>query len=277
MHIATADNTIVASYTYDAWGNIESLTGTLADTVGTINPIRYRGYYYDNETELYYLNARYYDSEIGRFINADSLIAGIGGSTHGYNIFAYCFNNPVNMMDYAGEWPTLRDVFNVAAAVTVVAVAVVAVVSSGGAAAAPIIAAASTLAGTAVSATAVTTAATGIAVLGVTTMGMAATAQLIEASSNSGSNSHQSNRFSGKSKHDKNGNRIDFEYNGNGTGNVHVHLDGKKGKKIIWSLKNGEETAHTVSKSVSKIIKTPELQKAISQAIDNVLSLAGLK
>ena len=105
MHIATADNTIVASYTYDAWGNIESVTGTLADTVGTINPIRYRGYYYDNETGLYYLNARYYDSEIGRFINADSLIAGIGGSTHGYNVFAYCFNNPVNMFDSAGDWP----------------------------------------------------------------------------------------------------------------------------------------------------------------------------
>ena len=43
MHIATADNAIVASYTYDAWGNIESVTGTLANTVGTINPIRYRG------------------------------------------------------------------------------------------------------------------------------------------------------------------------------------------------------------------------------------------
>ena len=75
MHIATADNTIVASYTYDAWGNIESVTGTLADTVGTINPIRYRGYYYDNETGLYYLNARYYDSEIGRFINPDIYIS----------------------------------------------------------------------------------------------------------------------------------------------------------------------------------------------------------
>jgi RHS repeat-associated protein len=54
---------------------------------------------------LYYLNARYYDSKIGRFINADSLIAGIGGSTHGYNAFAYCFNNPVNMSDLTGNWP----------------------------------------------------------------------------------------------------------------------------------------------------------------------------
>lgn len=55
---------------------------------------------------LYYLNARYYDSKIGRFINADSLIVGIGGSTHGYNAFAYCFNNPVNMSDLTGNWPT---------------------------------------------------------------------------------------------------------------------------------------------------------------------------
>ena len=54
---------------------------------------------------MYYLNARYYDAEIGRFNNADSLVAGIGGSTHGYNVFAYCFNNPVNMIDEMGLFP----------------------------------------------------------------------------------------------------------------------------------------------------------------------------
>lgn len=103
MHIATADNTIVASYTYDAWGNIESVTGTLADTVGTINPIRYRGYYYDNETGLYYLNSRYYDSEIGRFINADSYVS-TGQGILGNNMFAYCGNNPVYRTDPSGQF-----------------------------------------------------------------------------------------------------------------------------------------------------------------------------
>ncbi len=107
MHIATADNTIVASYTYDAWGNIESITGTLADTVGTINPIRYRGYYYDAETGLYYVSSRYYDAEIGRWINADdSDVLGIEpDSLSHYNLFAYCWNNPVNMTDDNGYLP----------------------------------------------------------------------------------------------------------------------------------------------------------------------------
>ena len=108
MHIATADNTIVASYTYDAWGNIESVTGTLANTVGTINPIRYRGYYYDNETELYYLNARYYDSEIGRWISPEpNVYTGAfdsGAGIFAYNIYAYCANNPVKYSDYTGEF-----------------------------------------------------------------------------------------------------------------------------------------------------------------------------
>ena len=106
MHIATADNTIVASYTYDAWGNIESVTGTLADTVGTINPIRYRGYYYDAETGLYYLNARYYDSEICRFINSDVYIS-TGQGILSNNVYIYCLNNPVMLSDhngYAPEW-----------------------------------------------------------------------------------------------------------------------------------------------------------------------------
>ena len=106
MHIATADNTIVASYTYDAWGNIESVTGTLADTVGTINPIRYRGYYYDNETELYYVSSRYYDAKIARFISADTtdvLNATPMGVTD-KNLYAYCDNNPVIRTDYGGDF-----------------------------------------------------------------------------------------------------------------------------------------------------------------------------
>ena len=90
-----------ASYTYDAWGRVISSTGSLAE----INPFRYRGYYYDSETGFYYVSSRYYDPEIGRWINADNVIAGVGGDLKGYNLFAYCFNNPVNMDDQAGNWP----------------------------------------------------------------------------------------------------------------------------------------------------------------------------
>jgi RHS repeat-associated protein len=67
----------VVAYTYDTWGKLISTTGTLASTVGAKNPYRYRGYRYDGETGLYYLNARYYNAEWGRFINADSC----GGAT----------------------------------------------------------------------------------------------------------------------------------------------------------------------------------------------------
>ncbi|MBQ3598908.1 MAG: RHS repeat protein [Clostridia bacterium] len=92
---------IVVEYAYDAWGNILSTTGSLASTVGQINPFRYRGYYYDSETGLYYLNSRYYDAEVGRFINADAY-ASTGQGILGNNMFAYCLNNPAMYVDYNG-------------------------------------------------------------------------------------------------------------------------------------------------------------------------------
>lgn len=103
--------TILCNYTYDAWGKLLEITdnsnGIITDAthIGFLNPIRYRGYYYDHETGFYYVSSRYYDPEIGRWINADSVIAGVGGDLKGYNLFAYCFNNPVNMDDQAGSWP----------------------------------------------------------------------------------------------------------------------------------------------------------------------------
>ena len=92
-------------YTYDTWGKKVSPTGDLADTLGLIQPFRYRGYVYDEETGLYYVTSRYYDPEIGRGINADNRISGVGGSLLGCNMFAYCMNNPVNMSDPTGSWP----------------------------------------------------------------------------------------------------------------------------------------------------------------------------
>ena len=87
----------VATYEYDAWGNILSSSGRLAE----INPLRYRGYYYDNETGFYYLQSRYYDPVNRRFINADGLISS-NWSFSGLNMFAYCENNPVGRSDPSG-------------------------------------------------------------------------------------------------------------------------------------------------------------------------------
>ena len=95
----------VVEYIYDACGKLISTTGTLATTLGADNPFRYRGYYYDTETGFYYVSSRYYDPEIGRWINADNAIAGVGGDIRGYNLFAYCMNDPVNMSDHTGHWP----------------------------------------------------------------------------------------------------------------------------------------------------------------------------
>ena len=102
MEILDKDGNAVVSYLYDAWGAPISITGPMASTLGAQNPIRYRGYYYDTETGLYYLQSRYYDPVVGRFLNADGLL-GANGDLMSYNLFAYCSNNPVNMSDPTGE------------------------------------------------------------------------------------------------------------------------------------------------------------------------------
>lgn len=105
--ILDKDGNIVAEYSYDSWGKLISATGTLASTVGAKNPYRYRGYRYDVETGLYSLSSRYYDPNIGRFINADdtSILQLTQGSVLGANLFAYCGNNPVNNSDPTGYGP----------------------------------------------------------------------------------------------------------------------------------------------------------------------------
>ena len=78
------------------------MTGSMAATLGTLNPFRYRGYCYDEETGWYYLQSRYYDPVVGRFINADGQI---NGGVLGANLFAYCENNPVMFSDPTGSEP----------------------------------------------------------------------------------------------------------------------------------------------------------------------------
>ena len=93
----------MVAYTYDAWGNILSTTGSMADSLGYTNPFRYRGYFYDTETGLYYLQSRYYNPETGRFINADGYVTTGQGLTSN-NMFAYCGNNPVFRTDKNGDF-----------------------------------------------------------------------------------------------------------------------------------------------------------------------------
>ena len=104
--LVNASGTRVVTYTYDAWGNPLSTTGSLASTLGAQNPLRYRGYVYDTETGLYYLQSRYYNPGWGRFINADdtTLLASSSSKAHwDKNVFAYCDNNPLNRVDEDGE------------------------------------------------------------------------------------------------------------------------------------------------------------------------------
>ena len=98
--ILSQNGYVMAEYTYDAWGNVLSITGSLANTLGQYNPLRYRGYVYDVETGLYYLQSRYYDPEWGRFINADGQL---NDDILGNNLFAYCGNNPVLRTDLDGQ------------------------------------------------------------------------------------------------------------------------------------------------------------------------------
>ena len=103
--IIDGDMNVVVEYSYDAWGKLIDTTGSEANFIGKLNPFLYRGYYYDAETGMYYLGSRFYDPVVGRFLNADEqlhLEIGLNGA----NLFAYCLNSPVNMVDLDGMSPT---------------------------------------------------------------------------------------------------------------------------------------------------------------------------
>ncbi len=169
--IYTSAGLKVASYAYDAWGKVLSVNNDTDDNIGDINPIRYRSYYYDVETGLYYLNSRYYDPEIGRFINADTtdVLENAKYDINGLNLYAYCDNNPVAGRDDEGDasfWKKLAVAVAVVVVVAVVAATVAAATAAtGGAAGAALCAVSSTLVGAAKGAVigAVTGALTGAA------------------------------------------------------------------------------------------------------------------
>ena len=103
LYVYSSTGNKLVSYVYDAWGNIISTTYSNggATTAARFNPFTYRGYYRDSETGMYYLNSRYYNPKMGRFISADAYVS-TGQGLLGFNMYAYCNNNPVNLVDPSG-------------------------------------------------------------------------------------------------------------------------------------------------------------------------------
>ena len=99
--VTDSNKNIVAEYRYDPWGKVLGEDNLTA--IGALNPFRYRSYYYDSDIKMYYLQSRYYDAEVGRFINCDDVnYIGVTESEISYNPFAYCVNNPTSNIDYFG-------------------------------------------------------------------------------------------------------------------------------------------------------------------------------
>ncbi len=178
---------IVARYSYDSWGNLLKITDSSGndktnDTtfVGYKNPLRYRGYYYDSETKLYYLQSRYYNPEWGRFLNADDVdtVSFDLSVLSDKNLFAYTDNNPVNRIDESGYfWGELAKAIAVATAVVAVTALVVA---TGGLAVAAVAGGATAVMATSAS---MAVASAGIAVCGIGLAG-SVTAATIELAKN---------------------------------------------------------------------------------------------
>ena len=103
LELINSNGHAVAKYSYDAWGNIIYQYDD-GSNISNINPYRYRGYRYDDETGYYYLNSRYYDPSIARFISADSINYLDPSSSAGLNLYAYCNNNPVMYHDPSGTF-----------------------------------------------------------------------------------------------------------------------------------------------------------------------------
>lgn len=102
--ITSLSGEIVVKYTYDAWGKLLSTTGSLASTIGALNPFKYKGYYYDQESGMYYCKSRYYVPDWCRWLNADNFNYLEFDNLNNCNAFAYCENDPVLGYDPNGTW-----------------------------------------------------------------------------------------------------------------------------------------------------------------------------
>ena len=106
-------STKVAEYAYDAYGKCTVILNTAG--IATINPFRYRSYYFDSETGLFLVSSRYYDPETGRFISPDDISYLDPETIGGLNLYAYCLNNPVMYVDPTGHFPVLALILGITA------------------------------------------------------------------------------------------------------------------------------------------------------------------
>ena len=137
--ILDQDYNEIVTYEYDSWGKLLSIKDNQGNeitdetNIGIINPFRYREYYYDTETGLYYLNSRYYNPTWGRFISQDITVGEIGGNCLGHNMYQYAFDNPINLNDSGGVWPKwAKKIIKATAVVAVVAVVSIVTVATAG-------------------------------------------------------------------------------------------------------------------------------------------------
>lgn len=113
--IIDSNGNLVVEYMYDAYGNIYNMIDNSGISLGTINPFRYRSYYFDNETGWYYLNSRYYNPKLARFVTMDEIeYLGVSESVLSYNLYSYCENNAINNSDKEGHVVTPANVIGAA-------------------------------------------------------------------------------------------------------------------------------------------------------------------
>ena len=124
----------MVKYVYTAYGTLKSISGSLTTTIGQYNPFRFKGYYYDQETQLFYCNSRYYSPELCRFISPDSIEYLDPQSINGLNLYCYCMNNPIMYADPSGHMPEwLSTTLKIIGGVAIIAGCVVGSIFTGGA------------------------------------------------------------------------------------------------------------------------------------------------
>ena len=136
LGILDSHGTELVKYEYNSWGKLLNLTDYSSNGLGRRNPFRFKGYYYDEELGMYYLNSRYYDPETGRFVSADDVevLEVEQENLAQYNLYAYCLNNPVNRADESGEL-SIPNWAKIGIGIAVIAGLAIATVATGGTAA----------------------------------------------------------------------------------------------------------------------------------------------
>lgn len=139
LGIINSSGEFVVKYEYDPFGVCTSIKGTLASTIGVLNPFRYKGYYFDSESNMYYCKSRYYVPEWGRWLNYDSANFLDIENINGLNLYCYCQNNPISYYDEDGDLSKWAKTLIVAVAGVAVIAGVVAVTVATGGLAAPVL------------------------------------------------------------------------------------------------------------------------------------------